>query len=245
MADTTVIDDLYVGVDTGGTFTDVVVMDGAGGVTTNKAPTTPHALEEGVLAALTLIADERGQTLAEMLAQVVSFGHGTTQATNALIDSLPLTQDRSAGFKDALSDCGLSVGPRVAADFTVAGGEAAASQMLSANPKIDAIWNHDDDQGVGVMAAIDSAGRSEFFMVGGAGSKNAMDLIKAGDTPLQATVVYPSTQAADGVALARLIAQGKTMSDLITPSVPNRVVLDAPVVTKENVDEYYDLAFAS
>ncbi|WP_449279474.1 hydantoinase/oxoprolinase family protein [Leucobacter sp. GX0328] len=86
MADTTVIDDLYVGVDTGGTFTDVVVMDGAGGVITNKAPTTPHALEEGVLAALTLIADERGQTLAEMLAQVVSFGHGTTQATNALIE---------------------------------------------------------------------------------------------------------------------------------------------------------------
>jgi len=46
-------------------------------------------------------------------------------------------------------------------------------------------------------------------------------------------------------AMARLIAQGKTMSDLITPSVPNRVVLDAPVVTEENVDEYYDLAFAS
>jgi hypothetical protein len=48
-----------------------------------------------------------------------------------------------------------------------------------------------------------------------------------------------------GLALARLIAQGKTMSDLITPSVPNRVVLDAPVVTKDNVDQYIDLAFAS
>ena len=51
------------------------------------------------------------------------------------IDSLPLTQDRSAGFADALSDCGLEVGPRVAADFTVQGGESATSQMLSANPK--------------------------------------------------------------------------------------------------------------
>jgi len=79
-------DALYVGVDTGGTFTDVVVMDAAGGIVTNKAPTTAHALEEGVLAALTLIADERAQTLGEMLAQVVSFGHGTTQATNALIE---------------------------------------------------------------------------------------------------------------------------------------------------------------
>jgi len=62
---------------------------------------------------------------------------------------------------------------------------------------------------------------------------------------LKATVIYPSTQAADGIALARLIAQSKTMSDLITPSVPNRIVLDAPVVTKDNVDEYIDLSFAS
>jgi ribose transport system substrate-binding protein len=159
------------------------------------------------------------------------------------IDSLPLTQDRSAGFKDALGDCGLEVNARVAADFTVAGGEAAASQLLAANPHIDAIWNHDDDQGIGVLAAIESAGRDEFFMMGGAGSKSAMEAIKADDSVLKATVIYPSTQAADGVALARLIAQSKTMSDLVTPSIPNRIVLDAPVVTKENVDQYIDLAF--
>ncbi|MFN3950706.1 substrate-binding domain-containing protein [Microbacterium sp.] len=161
------------------------------------------------------------------------------------IDSLPLTQDRSAGFADALSDCGLEVGPRVAADFTVQGGESATSQLLSANPKIDAIWNHDDDQGIGVLAAVTASGRDEFFMVGGAGSRNAMEAIEAGDTPLQATVIYPSTQAADGIALARLIAQGKTAGDLITPSVPNRIVLDAPVVTKDNVASFIDLAFES
>ena len=50
------------------------------------------------------------------------------------IDSLPLTQDRSAGFADALEDCGLEVDARVAADFTVAGGEAAASQLLVGQP---------------------------------------------------------------------------------------------------------------
>ncbi len=159
------------------------------------------------------------------------------------IDSLPLTQDRSQGFKDALEDCGLEVSARVAADFTVAGGESAASQLLSANPKIDAIWNHDDDQGIGVMAAIDSAGRDEFFMMGGAGSKAAMEAIKDDNTVLKATVIYPSTQAADGVALARLIAQNKTLGDIITPGIPNRIVLDAPVVTKDNVDQYIDLSF--
>ncbi|GHF14299.1 substrate-binding domain-containing protein [Pseudolysinimonas yzui] len=161
------------------------------------------------------------------------------------IDALPLTQDRTRGFNDALSDCGLEVSARVAADFTVQGGEAVTSQLLSANPHIDAIWNHDDDQGIGVLAAIDAAGRDEFFMVGGAGSRNAMDLIAADNSVLKATIIYPSTQAADGIALARLIAQAKTVGDLITPSVPNRIVLDAPVVTKDNVDQFIDLAFAS
>jgi len=161
------------------------------------------------------------------------------------IDSLPLTQDRSAGFKDALADCGLKVNNRVAADFTVQGGEAAASQLLSAAPHIDALWNHDDDQGVGVLAAIDAAGRNEFIMVGGAGSANAMREIESGDSVLKATIIYPSTQAADGIRLARLIAQGKAMSDLVEVEVPNRIVLRAPVVTKENVDKYMPMAFES
>ncbi|CAM3671996.1 substrate-binding domain-containing protein [Tsukamurella strandjordii] len=53
------------------------------------------------------------------------------------IDSLPLTQDRSRGFRDALARCGLKVTNRVAADFTVEGGERAASNLLQAAPKID------------------------------------------------------------------------------------------------------------
>jgi ribose transport system substrate-binding protein len=161
------------------------------------------------------------------------------------IDSLPLTQDRSQGFEDALASCGLSVSNRVAADFTVQGGEAAAANLLQAAPQLDAIWNHDDDQGVGVMAAIENAGRDEFIMVGGAGSKNVMEAIKADDSVLKATVIYPSTQAADGIKLARLLVQGKSMSDLVEVEVPRTVQLYAPVVTKENVDQYLPTAFES
>jgi len=161
------------------------------------------------------------------------------------IDSLPLTQDRSKGFADALAECGLKVDNRVAADFTVQGGESAAANLLQAAPKLDAIWNHDDDQGVGVLAAIEAAGRDEFFMVGGAGSKNVMEAIKADDSVLKATVVYPSTQAADGIKLARLLVQQKSMTDLVEVEVPRTVQLYAPVVTKDNVDDYLPTAFES
>ena len=159
------------------------------------------------------------------------------------IDSLPLTQDRSQGFADALESCDQTVDNRVAAEFTVESGEEQASNLLQAEDQIDIIWNHDDDQGVGVKAAFDNAGRDEFAFIGGAGSCNAMDWIEAGD--MEATVIYPPTQAADGIKLARLIAQNKGMSDLVQVEVPKRVVLNAPVVNADNVEEYRDLCFES
>ena len=161
------------------------------------------------------------------------------------IDSLPLTQDRSQGFEDALGECGLDVDARQAAEFTVESGEEVASQLLQSEPKIDFLWNHDDDQGVGVLAAIESAGRDEFTMIGGAGSANAMREIQDDSGVLKATVIYPSTQGADGVKLARLLLQQKAMSDLVEVEVPRTVQLFAPVVTSDNVDQYIDSAFES
>ncbi|WP_084073946.1 substrate-binding domain-containing protein [Demequina sp. NBRC 110052] len=198
-------------------------------------------------ARVTILGDNYGMGVAagEYICGELEGQPDAVVAEIAGIDSLPLTQDRTRGFNDALSECGLSVSARVAADFTIAGGQAVTEQLLSANPQIDAIWNHDDDQGIGVLAAIEEANRDEFFMVGGAGSLNAMEAIKAGDSVLKATVIYPSTQAADGIALARLVAQGGNMPGLASPGVPHRIVLDAPVVTADNVDEYLPIGFES
>jgi ribose transport system substrate-binding protein len=159
------------------------------------------------------------------------------------IDALELTQDRSQGFADALTSCGQDVDHRVAAEFTVDSGEAVTSNLLQAAPQLDIIWNHDDDQGVGVKAAFDNAGRDEFFFIGGAGSANAMRWIQEGE--MEATVLYPPTQAADGIRLARLLAQHKGLSDLVQVEVPRRIVLNAPVVTAENVEDYLPLGFES
>jgi ribose transport system substrate-binding protein len=159
------------------------------------------------------------------------------------IDALPLTQDRSRGFSDALANCDQEVDNRVAAEFTVESGEEQASNLLQAAPQIDIIWNHDDDQGVGVKQAFDNAGRDEFFFIGGAGSCNAMQWIQDGE--MESTVLYPPTQAADGIKLGRLLAQNKSMSDLVQVEVPRRIVLNAPVVTADNVEDYLPLCFES
>ena len=69
-----------------------------------------------------------------------------------------------------------------------------------------------------MKAAFDNANRDEFAFIGGAGSCNAMQWIKDGE--MEATVIYPPTQAADGIRLARLIAQDKGMSDLVQVERP-------------------------
>ncbi|TCO46487.1 substrate-binding domain-containing protein [Actinocrispum wychmicini] len=161
------------------------------------------------------------------------------------IDSLPLTQDRSRGFKDALAKAGFKVGPRVSAEFTVESGEKQTANLLQAANKLDALWNHDDDQGIGVLAAIKSANRSEFIMVGGAGSKNMMDLIKADSSVIKATVLYSPSMSSSAIALARLLGQAKGVGDLAEHEIPASVTTYSAVVTKENVASYADVGFDS
>lgn len=71
--------------DTGGTFTDLVVEDDEGCITMYKASTVPSDPVAGVLAALSLAAEDRGLSLKDMLAKGETFIHGTTHAINAII----------------------------------------------------------------------------------------------------------------------------------------------------------------
>jgi ribose transport system substrate-binding protein len=160
------------------------------------------------------------------------------------IATLPLTQDRSKGFADALKTYGFTVTAKQDAKFTVESGNQVATNLLQAHKKIDALWNHDDDQGVGVLAAINQAGRKEFFMVGGAGSANAMREIKKGGV-LEATVTYSPTMAGSAIKVARLIAQGRGFGDLVEQEVPQSITLASATITKQNVDRYLPLGFES
>jgi len=159
------------------------------------------------------------------------------------IDSLELTQERTRGFNTALATYGFKVANRRPAEFTADSGQKAATDLLQALPKIDAIWNHDDDQGIGVLAAINQANRKEFFMVGGAGSKTAIDAIAADSSVLKATVTYSPSMASSAISLARLIGQGKGMSDLVELQVPKEITLASETITKENAAKYGKLGF--
>jgi N-methylhydantoinase A len=84
------------GVDVGGTFTDLVGVAGDGRIVTSKVPSTPHDGSTGVMEAIRAAGIEP--------AAVAALAHGTTVATNALLErggartALVTTE----GFRDIL-----------------------------------------------------------------------------------------------------------------------------------------------
>lgn len=72
-------------VDTGGTFTDLIVEDDDGGLHMFKAVTTPDDPIRGVIDSLENAAAELNTDLASLLGQGDLFIHGTTHAINAIV----------------------------------------------------------------------------------------------------------------------------------------------------------------
>ena len=94
-----VVKDLRIAVDIGGTFTDVVLEEG-GQRLTRKLLTTPQRPEEAVLDGVRLILGDAGRGFGD----VAVFVHGTTLATNAVIERRGARTALIAteGFRDVL-----------------------------------------------------------------------------------------------------------------------------------------------
>ncbi|MFN8202937.1 MAG: hydantoinase/oxoprolinase family protein [Solirubrobacteraceae bacterium] len=72
-------------VDTGGTFTDLVIEDDAENLSLHKSPTTPEDPVRGIIDVLSVAAESRGIDLESLLRCGSMFIHGTTRAVNAIV----------------------------------------------------------------------------------------------------------------------------------------------------------------
>ena len=89
-----------VSADVGGTFTDVVLVDGRGSVWTHKVPSTPPDFERAVLEAARHLLERSGTAASE----VGEVAHGTTVATNAVLErrGARTALVTTGGFRDVL-----------------------------------------------------------------------------------------------------------------------------------------------
>ncbi|WP_035988138.1 hydantoinase/oxoprolinase family protein [Leptolyngbya sp. KIOST-1] len=94
----------FIGIDVGGTFSDVVVVDAEGSITTEKAPTTPEDPTDGMLHALLKVSGKLDISVNELLSETARFVYGSTIALNTLVEK---KGEKTAfittkGFKDTL-----------------------------------------------------------------------------------------------------------------------------------------------
>ncbi len=105
--------------------------------------------------------------------------------------------------------------------------------FLARFPNIDAVWAQDDDVALGVIEAVKQAGREkELFIVGGAGMKEMVAMVMAGDPLIPVDVLYPPAMIATGMEVTALYFVSNA-------SVLGEYILDATLVTPENAHLYY------
>ncbi len=95
---------LRIGIDVGGTFTDFLVMDEAGGSLVHKVLSTPDDPSIAVMNGLSELAREHALGLSDFLGGVDIIMHGTTVTTNAVLTGKTARTGliTTRGFRDAL-----------------------------------------------------------------------------------------------------------------------------------------------
>jgi N-methylhydantoinase A len=93
-----------IAMDTGGTFSDVVLTGDDGRFSLSKAPTTPDRIFDGIAQALTFVAEERELTLERLLGDTEVMIYATTRSTNAILTGGTATTAliTTKGFGDTL-----------------------------------------------------------------------------------------------------------------------------------------------
>lgn len=94
-----------VSVDSGGTFTDGILISEKGGVVTAKAHTTPEDLTIGTIECLSKLASLSGMGLKDLLGQTGTIVHGTTLAANivATRSGAKLGTIATKGYRDRMT----------------------------------------------------------------------------------------------------------------------------------------------
>ncbi|MFY0579403.1 substrate-binding domain-containing protein [Cystobacter fuscus] len=100
--------------------------------------------------------------------------------------------------------------------------------------QIDAVWAADDDMAVGVLKAIEQAGRTDIQEVfGGAGSKGMVKTILEGKNKLvQADVSYSPKFIYEAI---KLTAEARLKGEALPP----KTIIPSVLITKENAQQFY------
>jgi len=152
-----------------------------------------------------------------------------------VLRGIPTTIDneRVEGFEAAIEGSGINILGMEHGNWNRDTSFTVMQDFLSRHPEIDAVWASDDDMAIGVLAAIEAAGRDDIqFVLGGAGMKEMIQRVMDGDEMIPANVTYPPSMIATAIEITALnvVSQAPVSGEFIIGSV---------LVTQDNAEDFY------
>lgn len=116
------------------------------------------------------------------------------------------------------------------------GGLKAMEDILTAHPDVNVVLGENDSMLLGAINALKAAGKEKDVLIVAAadGQREALELIKTGEYGATG-LNNPAVVAATGVDIAKAAIDGK-----LPANTPHITYTEPAVITKDNVDKYYD-----
>ena len=121
-------------------------------------------------------------------------------------------------------------------------GLSVTTDMLTANPHVDAIFTIDDSLSLGALQAIREADRDEVqFINGSGGAQIWLNMINETDDITLLTATFSARMIADTIDVAvEYLMGGRTFMDRFDPDfgTPNVIIIPPTIITRDNVAQF-------
>lgn len=160
-----------------------------------------------------------------------------TEGTVIVLDvpsSGSVAELRKKGFMDTMAEIAPDMNIETyATQFTREAGLADFADILTNHDQIDAVYSMDDETSIGVLQAIEEAGRTDIKVVtGGGGCQEYFNMMKENEDIWIESSLYSPLMVQDAVDMAVSILNGEEVETV--------KIIPTTVVDRENCDEYID-----
>jgi ribose transport system substrate-binding protein len=144
-----------------------------------------------------------------------------------------IDDERIQGFTEVMDDTNIKILDIQYANWNQDEAFTLMQDYLAKYPHIDAVWANDDDMLLGVLEAIKESGRTEIrYALGGNGMKDIIEKVMANDPVTPISTPYPPSMIKTAIYMTAAQFHGQA-------PVRGTVLLDAPLITPENAEQFY------
>lgn len=149
-------------------------------------------------------------------------------------DSGSVSKLRTKGFEETIAEIAPGMELKTyATEFTREAGLSDFSDVLTSLDHIDAVYSIDDETSIGVLQAIEEAGRTDIQVVtGGGGAQEYFEMMPENQDIWIQSALYSPAMVQDAIDVAVDLLNGE--------DVEEQTIIPTTVVDRDNYEEYLD-----